>query len=66
MTTQHVTIESLHATLVHLCTLVGARLTLAEVAARLRVHRNTIGTYMRTQDFQKPGKDGKWLLSEVM
>ena len=50
----------------HLSRLVGARLTRAEVCARLRVHRNTLQTYIAERNFPTPGRDGKWLLSEVI
>jgi hypothetical protein len=49
-----------------LSSLVGARLTRAEVCARLRVHRNTLQTYIAERNFPTPGRDGKWLLSEVI
>jgi hypothetical protein len=50
----------------HLSSLVGARLTRAEVCARLRVHRNALKTYLNERGFPTPGRDGKWLLSEVI
>jgi predicted DNA-binding transcriptional regulator AlpA len=49
-----------------LARLMGARLTRAEVLERLGVHRNTLRTYIAEKDFPKPGKDGKWLLAEVV
>lgn len=44
----------------------GARLTRAEVCARLKCHRNTLRTYMLERGFPQPTKDGHWLLSEVI
>jgi hypothetical protein len=47
--------------------LVGQRLTRAEMCERLGVHRNTfVSKYMADPEFPKPGKDGKWLLEEVI
>lgn len=45
---------------------VGQRLSRADVCERLGIHRNTLATYMRERGFPSPGKDGKWLLSEVI
>lgn len=44
----------------------GARLTRAEVCERLGIHRNTLRAYITDKDFPKPGRDGKWLLAEVV
>lgn len=49
-----------------LARLMGARLTRQEVCERLGVHRNTLRTYIAERDFPKPGRDGKWLLAEVI
>jgi predicted DNA-binding transcriptional regulator AlpA len=49
-----------------LARLMGARLTRAEVLERLGIHRNSLRTYMADKGFPKPGKDGKWLLAEVV
>lgn len=46
--------------------LAGVRLTRAEVCDRLGVHRNTLSNYIADKGFPKPGKDGKWLLAEVL
>lgn len=50
----------------HLARLMGARLTRSEVCERLGVHRNTLRAYIADRGFPKPGKDGKWLLAEVV
>lgn len=44
----------------------GTRLTRAEVCERLGIHRNTLKTYRDERGFPSPGRDGKWLLSEVI
>jgi predicted DNA-binding transcriptional regulator AlpA len=44
----------------------GARLTRPEVLERLGIHRNTLRTYIQDKGFPTPGKDGKWLLAEVV
>lgn len=49
-----------------LARLMGARLTRQEVCDRLGVHRNTLRSYILDKGFPKPGKDGKWLLAEVV
>ena len=49
-----------------LCNQVGARLTRQQVCERLGMHRNTLAGYIKDQRFPQPGRDGKWLLSEVI
>jgi predicted DNA-binding transcriptional regulator AlpA len=49
-----------------LARLMGARLTRQEVLERLGIHRNTLRAYILDKGFPKPGKDGKWLLAEVV
>lgn len=44
----------------------GTRLDRAQVAERLGVHRNTLARYIREQQFPAPGRDGKWLLTEIL
>lgn len=44
----------------------GTRLTRDQMAARLGVHRNTLARRLQAPDFPRPGRDGKWLLSEVI
>ena len=43
----------------------GARLTRAELAARLGIHRNTLADQVKQPGFPKPKSDGKWLLADV-
>ena len=59
-------LDALTASFAHLARLMGARLTRAEVCERLGVHRNTLRAYILDKGFPKPGKDGKWLLAEVV
>lgn len=44
----------------------GARLTRLEVCERLCIHRNTLRTYVDSRGFPRCGRDGKWLLADVM
>lgn len=59
-------LDSLTAGFANLARLMGARLTRQEVCDRIGVHRNTLRTYILEKGFPKPGKDGKWLLAEVI
>lgn len=50
-----------------LCTLAGARLGRQQLAERWGIHRNTLAARMDTdRTIPRPGKDGKWLLSEII
>jgi predicted DNA-binding transcriptional regulator AlpA len=73
MSSTDTTIETLAERVAELTTavaqgfrLTGARLTRAEVLERLRVSRNTLDSYIKTKDFPTPGRDGKWLLAEII
>jgi hypothetical protein len=46
--------------------LTGARLTRADLCERFGVHRNTLARITADPEFPTPGKDGKWLLEEVI
>jgi predicted DNA-binding transcriptional regulator AlpA len=59
-------LNSLTLAVVNFARLAGVRLTRAEVCERLGVHRNTLTSYIQHKDFPTPGRDGKWLLSEVL
>lgn len=59
-------LDTMTQALTQLARLMGARLTRQEVCDRLGVHRNTLRTYILDKGFPKPGKDGKWLLAEVV
>lgn len=59
-------LESLTTAFVALARVTGARLTRAEVCDRLGVHRNTLPTYISEKGFPTPGRDGKWLVAEIV
>jgi predicted DNA-binding transcriptional regulator AlpA len=59
-------LDALTAGFAYLARLMGARLTRQEVLERLGIHRNTLRTYIIDKGFPKPGKDGKWLLAEIV
>lgn len=44
----------------------GERLTREEMCERLRISSNTLTARVRKGDVPTPGKDGKWLLSEIL
>lgn len=51
----------------HLSACLGARLSREQMCDRIGVHRNTLARYMdQDTSFPRPGKDGKWLLTEVI
>ena len=59
-------LELLTNTVQTLTTLLGARLTRAQLSERLGIHRNTLSKRLLEPGFPLPGKDGKWLLSDVI
>lgn len=59
-------LDALTSAVAGLARLSGARLTRAEVCARIGIHRNTLATYISERGFPTPGRDGKWLLAEVL
>lgn len=59
-------LDTMTQALTQLARLMGARLTRQEVLDRLGIHRNTLRAYVLDKGFPKPGKDGKWLLAEVV
>jgi predicted DNA-binding transcriptional regulator AlpA len=59
-------LDSLTAAFVAMAKLTGARLTRAQMLERLGVSSNTLTSRVRAGMVPKPGKDGKWLLSEVV
>jgi predicted DNA-binding transcriptional regulator AlpA len=45
----------------------GTRLTRAELVDRLKIHRNTLATWLATdRHFPRPDKTGRWLLADVV
>lgn len=59
-------LDSLTAAFVAMAKLTGARLTRAQMLERLGISSNTLTSRVRNGDVPKPGKDGKWLLAEVV
>jgi predicted DNA-binding transcriptional regulator AlpA len=59
-------IEALTSVVAGFARLTGQRLSRLEVCERLGVHRNTLRSYITEKDFPTPGRDGKWLLAEVL
>jgi predicted DNA-binding transcriptional regulator AlpA len=59
-------LDSLTSAIVAMAKVRGDRLSRAGVCDRMGIHRNTLARYMAEKDFPTPGKDGKWLLSEVL
>ncbi len=50
-----------------MASMLGTRLDRAQLAERMGVHRNTLAKRLATDTtLPRPGKDGKWLLSEVI
>lgn len=47
--------------------MLGTRLDRGQLAERMGIHRNTIAARLDSdRTFPRPGKDGKWLLSDVV
>lgn len=59
-------LDALTTALAVLARATGSRLTRADVCERLGIHRNTLRNYIADKGFPTPGRDGKWLLSEVL
>lgn len=50
-----------------MASMLGTRLDRGQLAERMGVHRNTLRSRMENdRNFPRPGRDGKWLLSEVI
>lgn len=60
-------IDALTGAVKALCNQSGARISRTQLAERLGVHRNTLTNILeRDRRMPRPGKDGKWLLSDVI
>ena len=60
-------IDALTGAVKALCNQSGARISRTQLAERLGVHRNTLTNMLdRDRRIPRPGKDGKWLLSDVI
>lgn len=60
-------IQLLTSAMQHMAASLGSRLTREQMCVRLGIHRNTFANRMQQdRTFPRPGKDGRWLLSEVI
>lgn len=60
-------IEILTGAVQALCNQSGARISRQQLAERLGVHRNTVANMLdRDRRMPRPGKEGKWLLAEII
>ena len=60
-------IEKMTSAMQLMAAMLGTRLDRAQLADRLGVHRNTLRQRLASDtSFPRPGRDGKWLLSEVI
>ncbi len=60
-------IDKMASAMQFMAAMLGTRLDRGQLADRMGVHRNTLAKRLSTdRDFPRPGRDGKWLLSEVV
>lgn len=60
-------LEKMTSAMQLMAAMLGTRLDRAQLADRLGVHRNTLRQRLASDtSFPRPGRDGKWLLSEVI
>lgn len=59
-------LDTLTAAMIAMARTTGARLTRADMCNRLGVSSNTLTARVRRGEVPTPGRDGKWLLSEVI
>lgn len=60
-------VNKLASAVQYMASMLGSRLDRGQLAERMGVHRNTLAKRMATDSsFPRPGKDGKWLLSEIV
>lgn len=59
-------LRSMRETINTLVRYIGPRLTREQVCLRLGVSRNTLTKRLELGQYPRPGKDGKWLLSEIL
>ncbi|MFN7155046.1 MAG: helix-turn-helix transcriptional regulator [Acidovorax sp.] len=60
-------LEKMTSAMQLMAAMLGTRLDRAQLADRLGIHRNTLRQRLASDtSFPRPGKDGKWLLSEVI
>ncbi len=60
-------IDKMASAMQFMAAMLGTRLDRGQLADRMGVHRNTLAKRLSTdRDFPRPGRDGKWLPSEVV
>lgn len=60
-------IDKMSSAMQLMASMLGTRLDRGQLADRMGVHRNTLAKRLATdRTFPRPGRDGKWLLSEVI
>lgn len=60
-------IDKMSSAMQLMASMLGTRLDRGQLADRMGVHRNTLAKRLQTdRTFPRPGRDGKWLLSEVI
>lgn len=60
-------VRQLKSAVQFMASMLGTRLDRAQLAERMGVHRNTLTKRLCTDtSIPRPGKDGKWLLSEII
>lgn len=59
-------LRSMRETINTLVRYIGPRLTREQVCLRLDISRNTLTRRLEQGQYPRPGKDGKWLLSEIL
>lgn len=59
-------LRSMRETINTLVRFIGPRLTREQLCQRLDISRNTLTKRIEQGQCPRPGKDGKWLLSEIV
>lgn len=60
-------IDKMASAMTLMASMLGTRLDRGQLAERLDIHRNTLTNRLASdKSFPRPGKDGKWLLSEII
>jgi predicted DNA-binding transcriptional regulator AlpA len=58
--------RQLRGVVLELCRQQGTHLSSAQVCQRLGISRGTLRAYIARGNFPPPGKNGKWLLADVV
>lgn len=60
-------LEQMTSAMQLMASMLGTRLDRGQLAERMGIHRNTLRQRLTTDNsFPRPGKDGKWMLSDVI